>query len=356
MSDTPPNTHRSWPGRDLLDASHPLARILDLADDAIISINQQQVIILFNQGAEKLFGYTRESIIGQPLDILLPPRLAGLHRHHVAAFGQSRVAARQMGERSEILGQRWDGSEFPAAASISKVEFDGDTMITVILRDVTGRKLAEEQLRASLREKEVLLQEIHHRVKNNLQTISSLLGLQARSAGDAAIRKQFEETQRRIQSMALLHQELYQPDHVARIDLAHYIRRLAKLLIHSHGLSSQIGLDLKLESLYFPMDVAMPFGLIVHELLSNAFKYAFPENRTGVVRVELHREPPGGAVRLRVADNGVGLPEGVDWVAATSLGLRLVRSLAGQLDGVVEMNNAGGTDCILTFPSPPDTE
>jgi PAS domain S-box-containing protein len=351
VNDTPPNPNRSRPGRDLLDRSSPLARILDVADDAIISIDGQQVIILFNQGAEKLFGYTAQTIIGESLDILLPARLAGVHREHIHAFGHSRVAARQMGERSEILGRRRDGTEFPAVASISKVEYEGEMIVTVILRDVTERKFTEERLRASLREKEVLLEEIHHRVKNNLQTISSLLGLQARSAGDPAMRKQFQENQRRIQSMALLHEELYQSDNASRINLADYVRRLAKRLVHSCDVAGQIGLDLKLDSVHLPMDIAMPCGLIVNELLSNAFKHAFPAERKGLVRVELRREP-GGRVYLRVADNGVGLPDDLDWATTLSIGLRLVRSLARQLNAVVEMNRGGGTDCILTFPPP----
>jgi PAS domain S-box-containing protein len=174
-----------------LDRTDPLARILDLADDAIISVNQRHSIILFNRGAEKMFGYSTQEVYSKPLDILLPQQLAAVHRAHIAAFDQSDITARRMGERREILGRRKDGTEFPAEASISKVAFGGEPMFTVIMRDVTQRALAEERLRASLREKEVLLKEVHHRVKNNLQVVSSLLGLQARLIADLPTRKQF---------------------------------------------------------------------------------------------------------------------------------------------------------------------
>ncbi len=332
----------------LLDRSDPLARILDLADDAIISVDAQHQIVLFNQGAERMFGYSSEEVFSQPLDILLPPQVAELHRRHIEAFDRSGITARRMGERREILARRKDGTEFPAEASISKVAVEGRLMFTVILRDVTQRTLADSRLKASLREKELLLEEVHHRVKNNLQVVSSLLGLQARSIADIPTRKKFQESQHRIQSMALLHETLYRSDDLERIDFADYSDRLAKQLLISYGASDRIRLITDLEVLRLDMNAAVPCGLIVNELISNSLKYGFPDGNSGEVHLDLHREPTGAC--LVVWDNGVGLPKGSDWRTAPSLGLRLVRTLSEQLGGSVEVDGRNGTCFTIRFP------
>jgi PAS domain S-box-containing protein len=337
---------------DLLMSANPLAKILDLADDAIISLNQNQRIILFNHGAERIFGYSSSEVKGQPLDILLPSRLIQVHRTHIRNFDQSAVSARRMGERGEILGRRKDGSEFPAEASISKVEVDGQKMFTVILRDVTQRVAAQEQMRASLHEKEALLKEIHHRVKNNLQVVSSLLGLQSRAITDPETRKRFQESQNRIHSMALLHESLYQSETLSQIDFPEYIRQLAAHLFHSYGVGNdRVRLETDLQDLNLTLDTAVPCGLIINELVSNSLKYAFPGDRNGVIRVAM-REEPDRNITLRVADDGIGLDSSVDWATTPTLGLRLVRSLAQQLGGKLEVNSKQGTEIFLSFVAP----
>jgi PAS domain S-box-containing protein len=320
-------------GRALLTSSDSIAKILDLADDAIISIDDTQRIILFNQAAEKIFGYAAREVKGKTLDVLLP----------------SSVAARKMGERQEIRARRKDGTDFPGELSISKVEVDGETMFPVHLRDDTERTLADELIRTSLREKEALLKEIHHRVKNNLQVVSSLLGLQSRSVADPEMRKMFQESQDRIHSMALLHESLYQSQNLSRVDFPEYIRQLAAHLFHSYGVGlDRIHLFTDLDRLSLGLDAAVPCGLIINELVSNSLKYAFPEGRCGEIRIEL-RGHADGTARLLVADNGVGLRAGVDWVNARSLGLRLVRVLAEQLGGKIEVNSEAGTEVRVAF-------
>lgn len=334
----------------LLASPDALARILDLADDAIISIDSEQHIVLFNRGAERIFGYRSQKMLGQPLDVLLPERLASLHRQHVQEFGASLETARRMGERREIMGRRRDGREFPAEASISKVDVDGRTMFTVILRDVSERSAADERIRASLREKEALLREIHHRVKNNLQVVSSLLGLQSRGVADPQTRRMFEESQNRIHSMALLHESLYESGDLSQVDFPAYIRQLVAHLLRSYGVGGErIQLDTDLDDLRLTLDAAVPCGLVINELVSNSLKYAFPGGRAGRIHIELKGLSDGRA-KLVVADDGVGLPVGIDLEKTRSLGLRLVRTLAQQLGAKVEVKPAPGTTLELTFP------
>jgi PAS domain S-box-containing protein len=340
---------QSFLERTQLTSPDPLAKILDLADDAIISVDEQQRIILFNQGAEKIFGYSYQEVVGQPLDVLLPATLSEIHRQHIHDFAESHVTARRMGERGEIRGRRKDNTEFPAEASISKVDVEGMTMFTVILRDVTQRVAAEEKIKTSLREKEALLKEIHHRVKNNLQVVTSLLGLQSRVATDEQTRKMFQESQNRIHSMALLHESLYQSNNLSMIDFPDYIRQLASHLFHSYGVrADRIHLRTNLDELYLNLDSAVPCGLIINELVSNSLKYAFPDGREGEVRIDLHEHSDGQA-RLVVADNGIGLRSDIDWSTARSLGLRLVRSLAEQLGAKIQVKSNIGTEVQLTF-------
>ena len=332
-----------------LISSDPLAKIIDLADDAIISIDAEQKIVLFNRGAERVFGYTAQEMAGRSLDVLLPHDQTRIHHRHVQEFAASSVTSRRMGERSAIRGRRKSGEEFPAEASISKVTVDGRTLFTVILRDVTRRFEAEEQIHSALREKEAMLKEIHHRVKNNLQVVSSLLGLQGRGIGDPATRRMFVESQDRIHSMALLHESLYQSNNLARVDFPEYIRQLASHLFQSYGVAPErIHLRTDLDALHLNLDAALPCGLIINELISNSLKYAFPGGREGEIHIVL-REHPGNRAQLVVADNGVGLRADIDWLTARTLGLRLVRSLADQLGAAIEIRSTAGTKVELTF-------
>jgi two-component sensor histidine kinase len=219
-----------------------------------------------------------------------------------------------------------------------------------VVMDITARKQAEEQIKASLAEKEVMLREIHHRVKNNLQVISSLVSLQADSLSDERMRDEFNDVRDRVRSMALIHEKLYQTGNLAQLNFADYAASLLHSLWRSHGaLAEKVRLKLALAPVTLSIETAMPCGLILNELAGNALKHAFPGSIGGEVTVGLEHDLLTGAVCLQVCDNGVGLPAGLDWRQSPSLGLHLVHILAGQLCGTVETGIGPGAEFSVTF-------
>ncbi|MHB8890317.1 MAG: sensor histidine kinase, partial [Acidobacteriaceae bacterium] len=221
--------------------------------------------------------------------------------------------------------------------------------LAAVSRNITERKQAEERLQASLEEKEVLLKEIHHRVKNNMQVISSLVALQAERLPEAALRAVLQDVSHRVRSMALVHEKLYESANLARVEFAAYTQSLLNYLWRAHaGASSGIRLALDLEPVPLSVNAAVPCGLILNELVSNALKHAFGERAGGEVAVSL-RGTTEGQVCLHVRDNGSGLPAGLDWRHADSLGLYLVQVLARQLHATVEVIGEGGTEFVIQF-------
>ncbi len=201
-----------------------------------------------------------------------------------------------------------------------------------------------EHIQASLDEKEILLQEIHHRVKNNLQIVSSLLRLQSHRADDPLVLENLRDGEQRVQMMALIHEKLYQSENFSRINFDNYLLSLVDDLFRIYSIDRErISLDLDVQDVSFDIDTAIPFGLIINELVSNALKHAFPCNLSGEVRVQLKSNPGGGA-KLVVADNGIGFPDEFDFTSTNSLGLQLVDSLLGQLNGTIQINHNQGTE------------
>ncbi len=216
--------------------------------------------------------------------------------------------------------------------------------------DITLRKRLEEELRNSLNEKEVLLKEIHHRVKNNLQVISSLLNLQSAQIKDPPTLQIFRDSQNRVRTMALIHEKLYQSSDLARIDFRAYVQSLGAYLMRSFAAEAHgINFRTQIEGLTLQIDQAIPCGLIINELVSNSLKYAFPQGRPGEVSI-CFTLAADHQFHLVVADNGVGIPESIDIENTTSLGLQLVSSLVEQLDGTLRLNQTAGTEFEIMFP------
>jgi two-component sensor histidine kinase len=224
---------------------------------------------------------------------------------------------------------------------------------------VESQRATLERQTISLQQRETLLREIHHRVKNNMQVMSSLLSLQARAALNPETRRMLEDNQNRIQSMALLHEILYQSEDLAMVDFPKYVLRTVDYLFRSFGVKDhQIRLRTELSELALELDDALPFGLLISEVISNSLKHAFPQGRGGEVSIFLHQQSDT-TISLILSDDGIGLPRELDWITTRSLGLRLVRALAQQLRGVLEIRSKGGTEVRLTFqvrhrgPNPP---
>ncbi len=223
--------------------------------------------------------------------------------------------------------------------------------MTSLGEDVTERRQAEARLRASLREKEVLLQEIHHRVKNNLQVISSLLSLQSRSVADPQASDVLRDSQARVKSMALVHEKLYRSADLERIDFAEYAQGLTAQLRRTYAAQSDhLTLEVDADDCRLDVDTAIPCGLILNELVANALKHAFPDGRPGRVAVTV-RQPTPGRLQLEVHDDGVGFPPGFDFRNSPSLGLQLVHTLVSQINGTLEFESRpGATRLLMVFP------
>ena len=232
------------------------------------------------------------------------------------------------------------------AASSSEYQEPGSVGI---IRDVSERKQAEEIIRRNLKEKETLLSEIHHRVKNNLQVISSLLNLQAGTVEDPEARARFTDAQMQIQSMALVHEHLYQSETFGSVDLGPYVESLCQHLYDVYGVNTdRIRLDVAIDSVPIGMQQAMPVALMLNELVSNSLKYAFPGDAAGAIRLRVRLVNPE-EVEIEVKDDGVGLPENFDIASSHTLGHTLIHSLASQLDGSMDVDGQAGTRFLLRF-------
>ncbi|MEJ2033505.1 MAG: sensor histidine kinase [Deltaproteobacteria bacterium] len=222
---------------------------------------------------------------------------------------------------------------------------------TALEDEIVHRQDAQDQAETSLKEKELLLQEIHHRVKNNMQIVSSLLRLQSRRLGDFKLVEILNDSRSRIGAMSLIHQTLYKPTNLTSVSFHEYINELALQLFDFYAVDpDRISMVTDLESISLNIETATPCGLIINELVTNSLKYAFPDNRKGVICVTLKRDEQSGCFVLQVTDDGVGLPADLDIRCADSLGLRLVVNLTEQqLQGQIEVSRDQGTTFTITF-------
>jgi PAS domain S-box-containing protein len=300
-----------------------------------------------NDAFLELIGYTREDLQAGRIrwNMMTPPEY-----RHLDARAEAELKANGVCTPFEKEYLRKDGRRVPVLIGVARLE-DAPEQCVGFALDLSERWRLEAQLRASLQEKEVLLKEVHHRVKNNLQVVASLLDMQADTIEDLSIRMLFENSQQRIQSIALIHESLYQSgDVVAQVNAAEYLPRLSQQLFEAYrSPGDRLSLRVHAEPVWLEVATAIPCGLLVTELVTNSFKHAFPDGRGGEIHLTLRQDPPGTCV-LIVGDTGVGLPEGLDIRATESLGWQLVRLLTEQLKGIIKLEGHRGATVTITFP------
>ncbi len=326
-------------------------QVFEASPDGLLLVGRDGHIAQANGRACTLFGYAPGELNGQAIEMLIPQRFTPQHAGHRQQYlGTPRT--RSMGVGLTLFGLRKDGSEFPADIMLSPLEGAQGPVTLCVVRDISERRRTEQLVLDSLKEKEVLLKEIHHRVKNNLAVISSLFSLQSNNLDDTQMKAILRQSQDRVRSMALVHETLYSHN-LAEVDFAEYVTGLSAQLVSSYSLSAgQVQLVTALEPILLSIDMAVPCGLILNELITNALKHGLRDGRQGRLLVALRRAAPGH-FELEVSDNGCGLPSGFDLSSGTSLGKRLIRSLVKQVDGRVQFAPAEpGTRVLLTLPLP----
>ena len=306
-----------------------------------------------NDAFLKTLGYSRGDIIGKTAEDFA----LFVHPEQQAALADKLRADGRLAN-CELQVRRQDGAILDGLFSGEVISSQGRQHFLTVMVDITDRKQAEAALRDSLAEKTTLLQEVHHRVKNNLQIISSLLNLQADQVQDAAVLELLAVTRNRVGAMALLHENLYQSESLARLNLPEYVKSLCAHLLRAAGpIRARVQLECHVEpgTISLELDQAVPCGLLLNELVTNALKHAFPGERSGCIRVTLERATPQ-TVGLTVADDGVGLSVTLDPRATSSLGLQLVSLLTQQLHGTVNFERGQGTAVHILFPNSAETE
>jgi len=321
--------------------------LIEASLDPLVTIGANGKITDVNAATEAVTGYTRTELIGTEFsDYFIEPEQARAGYEEVFRVGSVHDHPLELRHRDGHV------TSVLYNASVYRDEKGQVAGVFAAARDISARKLAEAQLHASLREKEILLREIHHRVKNNMQVITGLLDLQAKSSGNKELIELLLDSQRRIRSMALVHEKFYDSKDFTRIDLTEYVRTLSQELFQSYKtVPEKIDLIIQIHrDVYMDINKVIPCGMILNELISNALKHAFPGDRQGELQIIIY-ETKNTEVEIIVCDNGVSLPNDVDIHQPRTVGLYLVNGLVkNQLDGQIEVRRGAGTEFRIKFP------
>ncbi|HSC78933.1 MAG TPA: PAS domain S-box protein [Chitinolyticbacter sp.] len=323
--------------------------VVETAPEGLVMVDPDGTMLLVNAGLEAMFGYRREELLGHSIMQLIPERYRARHPALMASFMRD-PAVRDMAGRKELYASRKDGSEFPVEIGLNPIPSNEGLRVLATIHDVTQRKAEQQTLQRALDEKTALLKEVHHRVKNNLQVISSLLNLQSRHASTDAQRA-LAESQGRVKAMALIHQLLYERNDFSHVDITAYLGRLCRLLQETQGrgtVAVALQLSVEVEHAWLDLQRAVPCGLLINELVTNAYKHAFAGREHGTIAIG-YAQGEAGRHCLTVADDGIGLPVGIEDGSSQTLGFQLIPLLVEQLDGTMTISRNGGTRFLIQF-------
>ncbi|MCG2812604.1 MAG: PAS domain S-box protein [Candidatus Aminicenantes bacterium] len=334
---------------ELLGEKAFLEKLVETAPEGIAITDCQGRVLQVNNEFVRMFGYGVDEAVGKKIDDLeAPPE----YLEEAGAITKSAGEGKKI--VFETVRKRKDGTLFHVSIICAPIRIaEQQVAVYAIFRDITERKRAEESIRSSLAEKELLLKEVHHRVKNNLMTIIGLIKMQEMKANNEMFNPLLQELEGRIRSMALAHESLHKSEDLARIDLQNYIETLTAHIRAQFGAERDIHFSVQAVGVEVDLDFGVPCGLILNELIANACKHAFPAGKTrsgkGDCEISITMKRKGGACILTVADNGVGLPAGLNWEKSESLGLQLIKMLSQQLNGSIEVDRSAGTTFRLRF-------
>lgn len=338
-------TERKSAERALSESEKKYKLLVTMLNEGIFMIDRNGTITFANNQLARMLGFALDEIVGKPVFSFLPPEVKDKAKQEIESERGGEVTQR------EVVMLRKDGSKLSGLMVTTPVmDVQGMSIggLAAVI-DITERKQMEKVVLASLKEKEILLKEIHHRVKNNLQIIASLLSLQSRFVTDENVLNVLKESQNRVKAMALVHERLYRSENLSEVALSDYLKFLIDNLFRFYGTNPrQVRMMFDAGDVKVDINKAIPIGLIINELVSNSLKHAFPEGKPGELSITVISE--GGAIVMVVRDTGPGIPADFDWRNTKSLGLQLVISLVEQLDGTIELERAGGTTFTISIP------
>jgi PAS domain S-box-containing protein len=322
-------------------SAREIAAVIETVGEGILTFDSARNVLGINREVERLWHASKTDLIGSTIDDLFTP----------LDTAQSEDQFSNLADESwvERKATALNGEVFPVEVNQKKLVVDGTEITVMAIRDTRQQKAYEQSIERSLEEKKVLLQEIHHRVKNNLQIISSFLSLQSRYLDDERSKGLFQESRNRVDTMALIHEELYKSKDLSTIDFGSYIRDLTNNLFLTFGVNrSQVSLEINAKGILFNIDTAVPCGLIINELVANSLEHAFRNQQNGKITIEILPDVDH-TWKLSVSDNGVGMDPSLDIQSAKTMGLRLVRALTKQIDGELHVSTYQGTTATIVF-------